>query len=340
MADSKEGTSRRDFLKRCTGTVFAAAFAPAAAADATSAAAARGPALEKSKVVIARDAMLRGQGSTVDERRMLALLDRAMQSFFDVDQPVEAWRRLLRPGERVGLKVNTIAGRRLSTNVTVVEAICERLQSAGVKAQNIVIWDRENSELERAGFRQSSYPNRVLSLGTNAVGFEEVPEAFGAVRSRLSKILTRSCDVLINVPVLKSHWMCGVTAALKNMYGAIDNPYRYHGNGCSPYIADLNMLPAIRSRLRFNICDATTASYVGGAGYDPNSTWNHNAIVVARDPVALDYTAWRIIERKRAEMGLGTIESDGKPPRFLSVAADAAHRLGTNDPNRITTVEV
>lgn len=344
MADSREGTSRRVFLKRCTGTVFAAAFAPAvasaAAPDVAGATAARGLASAKSKVVIARDAMLRGRGSTVDEGRMLALLDRAMQSMFEVDQPVEAWKRLLRPGERVGLKVNSIAGRRLSTNVALVEAICERLQMAGVKAQDIVIWDRDGSDLSRAGFRLSSGGNRVRCMGTDEAGFEETPEAFGAVRSRLSKILTRNCDVLINVPVLKCHGMCGVTAALKNMYGAIDNPYRYHGNYCSPYIANLNMLSGIRSKLRLNICDATTGSYAGGAGYDPSSTWNHNAILIARDPVALDYTAWRIIERKRAEMGLGTLESEGTPPRFISVAADAGHRLGTNDPSRIATVEV
>jgi hypothetical protein len=47
--------------------------------------------------------------------------------------------------------------------------------------------------------------------------------------------------------------------ALKNMYGVIHNPNKYHPNGCNPYIADLNMLPEIRTRMRLTICDATTA---------------------------------------------------------------------------------
>jgi uncharacterized protein (DUF362 family) len=344
MADAKEGTSRRQFLKQCTGTALALAFAPAvtpaAALDVMSPAASRSPAPGNSKVVIARDPLLRGHGSAVDDSRMLGLLDRAMQSFCDVDRPAEAWKRLLRPGEKVGLKVNTIAGRRLSTNVTLVEAICEQLQAAGIKAQDIVIWDRDGEELQRAGFHLAAAANRVRCLGTDAVGYEESAQAFGAVRSRLSKILTRDCDALINVPVLKSHGMCGVTAALKNMYGAIDNPYSYHGHGCSPYIADLNMLPAIRAKLRFTICDATAASFTSGARFDPQAAWNHNAIVVARDPVALDYTAWQIIERRRAEMGLETLAAEGLAPEFISVAADARHQLGTNDPKKIALLEV
>ena len=56
--------------------------------------------------------------------------------------------------------------------------------------------------------------------------------------------------MLINLPVLKDHDGAGVTIALKNMYGAIHNPNKYHPNGCDPYVADLNMLPEIRSRMK------------------------------------------------------------------------------------------
>jgi hypothetical protein len=56
--------------------------------------------------------------------------------------------------------------------------------------------------------------------------------------------------------------------------------------------------------------------------------------------VALDYTGWRIIERKRAEKGLKTLEADKRAPHYIATAADAQHRLGTNDPQRIALVEV
>jgi hypothetical protein len=56
--------------------------------------------------------------------------------------------------------------------------------------------------------------------------------------------------------------------------------------------------------------------------------------------VALDYTGWQIIERKRAEKGLKTLEGDGRAPNYIATAADAEHRLGSNDPRRIAVAEV
>jgi uncharacterized protein (DUF362 family) len=329
-------SSRRDFLKKA---LMGAAVLRVSAGMGALAGAEQGAAA-KSKVVIARDALLRGTGSTVDSGRMLKLLDRAMQALFDRDHPIEAWRKVVRPGETVGLKVNTLGGRGISTNLQLVEAVCERLQEAGVKAGDIVVWDRDSEELERAGFHLSMDGNRVQCYGTDRIGYEEELAAYGSVGSRLSKILTQRSNVLINLPVLKDHDGAGVTIALKNMYGAIHNPNKYHPNGCNPYIADLNMLPEIRSRMRLTVCDATTAMYEGGPAFKPEFSWKHNALLVSQDPVALDYTGWQIVERKRTEMGLKTLEDEERAPHYIATAADAQHGLGTNDPRRITTVEI
>ena len=330
-------TSRRDFLKKClTGAAVLGAsggMGPLAAAE-------QEAALAKSRVVIVRDAMLRGAGATVDSHRMLSLLDRAIQALFDRDNPIETWKKLVRPGETVGLKVNALGGRGLSSNLQLVEAICERLQEAGIKASDIVVWDRDSDEMEHAGFHVSTGGNRVQCFGTDRVDYEPELAMYGSVGSRLSKILTQRCNVLINVPVLKDHDGAGVTMALKNMYGVIHNPNKYHPNGCDPYIADLNMLPEIRTKMRLTICDATTACFEGGPGYKPEYSWKNNALMVSQDPVALDYTGWRIIERKRAEKGLTTLEGDKRAPHYIATAADAQHRLGTNDPRRIAVVEL
>jgi uncharacterized protein (DUF362 family) len=284
--------------------------------------------------------LLRGTGSTVDSRRMLDLLDRAMQTLFERDHATEAWSKLVRPGETVGVKVNSLGGRGLSSNLQLVEAICERLQEAGTKAGDIVVWDRDSAEMERSGFHLSMGGNGVQCFGTDRVDYEQELVAYGSVGSRLSRILTQRCNVLINVPVLKDHDGAGVTIALKNMYGVIHNPNKYHPNGCNPYIADLNMLPEIRSRMRLTLCDATTAQYEGGPAYKPEYSWKQNALLASQDPVALDYTGWQIIERKRAEKGLKTLEGEGRAPHYIATAADAGHRLGTNDPRRIAVAEV
>ena len=330
------GSSRRVFLMQW----FTGAAVLRAGGAMGLLAAAQQAAPAKSKVVIARDNLLRGTGSTVDSRRVLALLDRAMQSLFDRDHAIEAWSRLVRPGDKVGVKVNALGGRGLSSNLQLVEAICERLQEAGIKAGDIVVWDRDSAEMERSGFHLSMGGNGVQCFGTDRVDYEQDLVAYGSVGSRLSRILTQRCNVLINVPVLKDHDGAGVTIAMKNMYGVIHNPNKYHPNGCNPYIADLNMLPEIRTGMRLIICDATTAQYEGGPAYKPEYSWKQNALIVSQDPVALDYTGWQIIERKRAEKGLKTLEAEGRAPHYIATAADAEHRLGTNDPGRITVAEV
>jgi uncharacterized protein (DUF362 family) len=332
--------SRREFLKKA---LAGAAFVRAGGAVAALAAE-QGAKLAKSKVVVARDGLLRGQGSTpgtsVDSGRMLSLLDRAMQALFDRDRPIEAWRMVVRPGELVGLKVNTLGGRGISSNVQLVAAICERLQEAGIKAGAIVVWDRDTEEMDHAGFRVAEGGDRVQCFGTDRVEYEQELVSYGSVGSRLSRILTQRSSVLINVPVLKDHDGAGVTIALKNMYGVIHNPNKYHPDGCNPYVADLNMLPEIRTRMRLTICDATLAMYDGGPAFKPETSWKNNALMVSQDAVALDYMGWQEIERKRAERGLKTLEAEDRAPRYIATAADAEHRLGTNDPRRISVVEV
>ena len=329
-------TSRRDFLKKCvTGAaIVSAGRVPLLEAVEQAAAG------EKSPVVIARDAKLRSSGTSVDSGRVLNLLDHSVQALFNFNNPIEPWRKLVRPGDRVGLKVNALGGRGLSSSLQLVEAICGRLQEAGIKANDIVIWDRDTDELERAGFRTESGGSRIQCFGTDRVGYEDDLVTWGNVGSRLSKILTERCDLLINVPVLKDHDGAGISAALKNMYGVIHNPNKYHPDGCNPYIADVNMLPPIRTKMRLTICDATTVSYEGGPGYKPQYAWQNDALIVSQDPVALDYIGWHIIERKRAEKGLKTLEAEGRAPRYITTAADAQHRLGTNDPKRIALIEV
>src|SRR5664280_1283202 len=97
--------SRRDFLKQSlSGAAFlcvGGAMEPLAAAEPVAAG-------TKSRVVVARDELLRGTGSAVDPQRMQALVDRAMQALLDHDHPIDAWRKLVRAGETVGLKVNSL----------------------------------------------------------------------------------------------------------------------------------------------------------------------------------------------------------------------------------------
>lgn len=304
-----------------------------------------------SRVCIAHDALLRSgavqahkpaaaTGTSLNEQRTLELLDCVLHGLFPSVDRTRIWQGIVRPGEMVAVKVNSLGGRGLSSNVVVVQAICERLQQAGVRAENILIFDRDTAELERAGFAIRTGGPGVQCFGSDRTGFEDELSAHGSVGSRITRILTRRCDALINVPVLKDHDGAGVSVALKNMYGVIHNPNKYHPNGCNPYVADVNMLPEIRSRLRLTLCDATSGCYEGGPGFKPQFLWRPNALIATQDSVALDRVAWEMIERKRAEMGLKTLAADGRAPSYIATAADAEHRLGNNDLQTITIEDV
>jgi uncharacterized protein (DUF362 family) len=313
------GTSRRDLLRACVGGAVAGL--------------ARGQA--KSRVAIARDG-----GRSVDSQRVAALLDRAVQAVYNRDSPLEAWKSVARPAETVGLKVNCLSGRGGSTSIVLVEAVCERLQQAGIPARNIVIWDRLTSDLEQAGHRVAGRKDRIRLTGNDDAGYGTDLAIFGGAGSLLSNTLTRTCDAVINLPVLKDHGIVGVTMALKNLFGAIHNPNKYHTNGGDPYVADVYMFPPIRQKVRLTLCDALAPQYEGGPSYMPQWVWPYHGVLASRDPVALDATGWRIIERKRAELGLKTLREMKREPLYIARAADAQHRIGTSDPASIDVVEV
>jgi uncharacterized protein (DUF362 family) len=298
----------------------------------------------KSRVVVARDASLHSSGGQLDETRVLALLDRAISAYTGHDKAVEAWKQILPAGASdkvIGIKTNGLGGRGISSHSVLAYAIAERLQWAGVKPGNIIIWDRNARDLEACGFTINTDSSRVRIFGSDVSGFEDEPVAFGsAVNVKLSKILTRQCDMVIGLPILKDHSGAGVTFSMKNMYGVVQRPNELHAGGCNPSVADLNCIPVIREKVRFTIGDAMTSVYDGGPVFRPERLWQPNALIIGEDRVALDSTAWKMIERKRAEVGIPTLEAAGRPPRYIATAADPAHKLGFDNPDHINLVEI
>ena len=339
--------SRREFLKEAATS--AVLLGSSAAADKLARAGmldthAAPSTARKSKVVIARDAALHGAGAHPDEQRVLNLLDKAMAAYTGREKPVEAWKSAIPAkilnGGVIGLKVNGLGGRGISTHAALILAIAERLQQAGVRAGNIVVWERDGRSLEACGMSVNTDPSRVRCYGNDVGGYEAEQSSWGTVNTRLAKILTRECAMVINLPILKDHDQAGLTFSMKNMYGVVDRPDQLHANHCNPSVADLNAIAAVREKVWLTIGDAISSVYDGGPSFRPERLWYPNALIVGEDRVAVDHTAWQLIERKRAEAGMPTLEAAGRAPKYIATAADAAHRLGTCDPQRIRLVEV
>jgi uncharacterized protein (DUF362 family) len=298
----------------------------------------------KPKVVIARDPALHGTDGKLDSARVGTLLDRAIATYTGHTRPIDAWKRLvLEAGAKdkvIGLKTNGLGGRGISTHAVLVFAIAARLQQAGVKPGNILVWDRNARDLKACGLTINTDSNQVRCYGSDVSGFEDAIETWGSSRVRFSKILTRECAMVINLPILKDHSMSGLTFAMKNMYGVIERPQDLHGGGCNPGVADLNAFPVIRQKFKLTIGDAMTSVYEGGPGFRPEHLWQPNALIIGEDPVAIDQIAWGLLDKKRTEMGLKSLEAAGRPPRYIATAAGSTHALGVNDPQRIKLIEV
>ncbi|MBU0716686.1 MAG: DUF362 domain-containing protein [Planctomycetes bacterium] len=291
------------------------------------------------RVVIARDETLtRGK---LDEHRVLLnrLTNAAIQRLTGEDDAAAAWRRLFTRKSRVGIKVNTLG---LSTQPPVVDAIVAGLELAGVPAENIIIWDRFDVELAHAGFKLNKSSRGVQCRGTDAEavgsGYQSDIESSGRIGSCFSRIVAEEVDTLISVPVLKDHSLGGVSMGMKNFYGAIHNPNKYHGDNCDPYIADVVSHRFIAPKWRLTVCDAIHAQYHAGPGYHPGFAWPFGGLIVGTDFVAVDAVAADLIDAKRKEEGLPSLAADNRPAKHIMTAA--ARGLGITDLSAIERVGV
>jgi uncharacterized protein (DUF362 family) len=291
------------------------------------------------RVAVAREDAL-ARGKLEDHRELLRkLIDASLQKLTDAPDAAEAWGALFKRQDRVGIKVNTLG---LSTQPPVVDAIVQGLLRAGVKEQNIIIWDRLDVELDRAGFKLNRSGRGAQCRGTDAErvgkGYKRQIEVSGRIGSCFSVIAADEVDALISVPVLKDHNLAGVSLGMKNFYGAIHNPNKYHDDNCDPYIVDVISHRFIAPKWRLTVCDGTRAQYHNGPGSSPGYRWPFNGLIVSNDFVAADAVAAAFVEAERKKQGLPKLAQENRPTTHIVTAA--ARGWGEADLGKIRQVEV
>jgi uncharacterized protein (DUF362 family) len=218
------------------------------------------------------------------------------------------------PTTRVGIKVNCL-NQQCSTSVPLVKALVDVLkESLQLDERRIIVWDRNVEELTRCQFTADAVGAQVMGTiasPTDPTGPGYGDPICGAIAGktpRLSRILTDLTDVTINVPVLKTHDVSGVTGAMKNIYGLIDNPADYHTSLVTSLPA-LYRLPPIHKALRLHILDAFQAVSCGSTSDPPDSV--PKLLAVSADPLALDYYALDLANQLRANgpSALGPVDS-------------------------------
>ncbi|MBI2840382.1 MAG: DUF362 domain-containing protein [Acidobacteria bacterium] len=325
-------TSRRAFLK--TGGLVLAGVACGRSEEAAGQAGL--PPRGIPRVALARRPDAVGPGNRIRQEAVRSGLQSAIARVTGAPSAAVAFRSLFRTTDVVGIKVNCLAGRSLSPRLELISVLIETLRSAGVPDRQILVWDRTDSDLERAGYTLNRSGSGPRCYGTN-LEYETEPSSVGSVGSCYSKIVTSECTALISVPVLKDHDLAGVSGSLKNFYGAIHNPNKYHDSNCNPYVADVSSHPAIRRKLRLVVFDALIAQCHGGPAFKPAFAQPYGGLIVSRDPVAADRIAWKILEQMRKEKGLPTLAESKREPIWVATAESAG--LGVGDLTRIEEVE-
>lgn len=264
-----------------------------------------------------------------------------MTELTGADGWADAWRRFFEPGDVVGIKVNPVGQPRVISDATVVREIIAGLEAAGVKRQDIVVYDRYKTEFFRAGFDKwlpegvrtfwatesfdrtqqkiEGYdPDHYMDMALTLPGFSV--DNVTARRSYAARFITREVNKLINLPVLKDHQSAGVTLSLKNLsHGLVNNVNRSHStkslNACNAFIPAVVSMPVIRNKAVLHILDGVKGVYHGGPGAKPQFVWEHHTLYFATDPVALDHICWEVIDAKRVSVGMKKLVED-TPDQF------------------------
>jgi len=173
------------------------------------------PEVAQSRVVVVRHA-----GALVDGRPdpevVLQMLDAGVSALADGAAPLAVWQTLFDADEHVLLKVNCIAAGG-PTQPAVTYAVAQRLQEAGLAAENLLIFDRTDHELADAGYALNDTGAGLQCRGTRGSGSEAV---LTQATVRFYRELDEA-DALINLPTPKTHGIAGISAALKNQYGSV-----------------------------------------------------------------------------------------------------------------------
>ncbi len=209
----------------------------------------------------------------------------------------------------------------------------DSLQDAGIPAKQIVIFDAYTAELGTAGFAENRDGEGVRCYGSD-YEYKDAYELDGTA-IQLSPIIA-GCTALINMPVLKSHMISGITFAMKNHFGSTQNPPVLH----SPIwdkMAGLNALAPIKDRTRLIIGDMLEANlhYSGSFPYwKPD--YRGDSILMSFDPVAHDRVGLDVLTDLLAAEGSSVSLLD-MAERCLT--SGAALGLGTNLSENMEVVE-
>ena len=296
----------------------------------------------KSVVWFALDSQGMGAGMTPKPEVVSRMVESLVCAVTGTSSASDAWRSLIKPGEKVGIKVSSQPGPVGGTHPAVAQAVVEGLIAAGIKSGDIIVWDRRREDLVAAGYdripglnlrwieKGAGYDPRVMVTASATgrlvfgdLGFKESqnslsdilgPTAQLSQDSHVPIILSRYVDKVINIPSLCDSYFTGINGALAGMtLGTLDNWRRFgrgEGYGDSA-LADVYGSEWIGKKVALTIMDAMVLQYAGGPYPSPVNCVTYSALFASKDPVAIDATGLRLLDEQRSVSRMPKASLDG-----------------------------
>jgi uncharacterized protein (DUF362 family) len=254
----------------------------------------------------------------VSQNIVSRMLEQAMKELTGEKSARDAWAKFVQPKDVVGIKINPSGAPACCSSPEIVREIIRAVQSVGVPARNIAVYDRYSYEIDIGSYQA------LLPPGVRIVGIQEAFAAGGAyeptvycdanffgeweTRSYMASIVAHELTKIINVPTMKDHSASGVTGALKNLaYGTFNNVARTHRaphTFTNPVIGLMCTVEPLRSKSVLHIMDGMRQVWHGGPLTQVQDFIDQTGILLAAtDPVAMDTVELEAIEKKRHEKG-------------------------------------
>ncbi|MFN8528597.1 MAG: DUF362 domain-containing protein [Anaerolineae bacterium] len=247
-----------------------------------------------------------------------------------------AW---LHPGDSVFVKVasNSNLAPPSVTSPDVLEGVIRSLQAAG--AGTIYVGDMSGAQFvhhladHTMGSTRDNMRDNGLLAAAEAAGavihcFEEIPFETAYVPGvvsgthhwgdglQVAEILDR-VDHIVNLPRLGKHVLAGASLGLKNAVGWISDHSRMvlHRDGATFHekIAELNIVPQLRDKMRFTLtlADRALTTYGPDAGYA--LPLSHPLIIASTDVVSHDQIALLTLMWARRQIPADVLAQDPYP---------------------------
>ena len=217
----------------------------------------------------------------------------------------------VKPGMRIGVKLNLCAAKAPEAAATTHPVPAAELTRMLVeRGAEVVLGDSPGGPFvaplmrrcyEATGLRLCREAGGILN---EDYGYTEVEFPAGKSLRRFAYVdWLRSCDAVINFSKLKSHGMMGMTAAVKNLYGAIPGTHKseYHFRHEDPMdFAD--MLVDLNEYIRPRLCLCDAVEIMEGNGPTMGTPRRLGLLLASRDPYRLDRLCASLLGLKEREI--------------------------------------